>query len=389
MKLKIGVVLSNFPVVSETFINTFLSHLGEHEIYIFANISNFNSLEPNWKGRPYFNKYRNLRSVLFNVLLLLKIPIYLRRLITLRKKGVSYKRILLDANIWTAKKLDYLHFPFATEIIGREHYASVLGAKNTISFRGSDVNVYPIFHGMSYTHYWKYIFKVHCNSVELRDKLFSEHGLDAATPVEVIHPALREEYVLDEKALSEMINTRSYEIEHFVTIGRLHWVKDYPLLFQALGELKKQGIRFQYTIIGNGPEKEHLMFLAKEFEIAKNINWIGAANGKEIIGYLQGATLYLQSSLAEGFSNSCLEAQSQGLQCVVTHVSGMKACIQPDAGGCVVSDRNYHSFSDAIKSLVSQSVQSRREQGMNAAMKVTNLFTRERQKEQWLNFFID
>ena len=99
--------------------------------------------------------------------------------------------------------------------------------------------------------------------------------------------------------------------------------------------------------------------------------------------------MYLQSSLAEGFSNSCLEAQSQGLQCVVTHVSGMKACIQPDTGGCVVSDRDYHSFSDAIKSLVSESVQSRREQGMNAAMKVTNLFTRERQKEQWLNFFID
>ena len=389
MKLKIGVVLSNFPVVSETFINTFLSHFSEHEIYLFANISDYNSLEPNWKGRPYLNKNKNLKAILLNILLLLKIPIYLRRFIFLREKGISYKRILIDANIWTANKLDYLHFPFATEIIGREHYASVFGAKNTISFRGSDVNVYPIFHNMSYDLYWKNIYKVHCNSAELRDKLISDHALDAEAPVEVIYPALREEYVFDEGVFSEMIKKRNYEVEHFVTIGRLHWVKDYPLIFQALGELKRQGLCFQYTIIGDGLEKEHLMFLAKEFEIEKNINWIGSANGKEIIGYLYRATLYLQSSLAEGFSNSCLEAQSQGLQCVVTNVGGMKACIQPDLGGCVVSDRDYHSFSDAIKSLISESVQSRRLKGMNAAMEVRNRFTRERQKEQWLNFFIN
>ena len=184
-----------------------------------------------------------------------------------------------------------------------------------------------------------------------------------------------------------MVSKRSYENEHFITIGRLHWVKDYPLIFQALRKLKNEGIQFQYTIIGHGPEEEHLMFLAKELEIEKNINWVGVTNSTDIIALLKRSTLYLQSSYAEGFSNSCLEAQSQGLQCVVTNVSGMRVCIQKDAGGVIVSDRDYNSFADAIKSLINQSVQTRRINGFKTAIEVTKLFTRENQKKQWLNFF--
>lgn len=387
LKLKIGVVMSNFPVISETFINTFLSHFSECEIYIFANILDYNVLEPNWKCRSYLNNYRSLRSLFFKLLLLLKILIYFKRFKALRKKGVSYKRLLIDANIWTTRKLDYIHFPFATQIIGREHYASVMGARNTISFRGSDVNVFPIFRNMSYNSYWKYISRVHCNSEELRDKLLYEHGLDSETFLEVIHPALREEYYTNERELSDLVSQRSYQNEHFVTIGRLHWVKDYPLIFKALSKLKKEGIQFQYTIIGNGPEEEHLMFLAKELEIEKNINWVGVTNSTDIIVLLQRSTLYLQSSYAEGFSNSCLEAQSQGLQCVVTKVSGMRVCIQKDLGGVIVSDRDYNSFADAIKSLINQSFETRRIKGLNTAIKVKELFTRENQKKLWLNFF--
>lgn len=387
MKLKIGIVLSNFPVISETFINTFLSHFEESEIYLFANISDYSSRKSNWNYKPYLSGLKNIKSVYSIVLSLLKIPFYLSRYKCLRKNGISCKRLIIDANIWTTHKLDYLHFPFATEIIGREHYASVIGAKNSISFRGSDVNVYPVFRNMSYATYWKYISKVHCNSEELLKILINEHSLPRDKHIEIIYPALREEFRISGGDLAQIINARSFEKEHFITIGRLHWVKDYPLIFQTLGQLKKEGLQFQYSIIGNGPEKEHLLFLAKELNINENIRWVGSLSGFDVIEYLAEATLYLQSSLAEGFSNSCIEAQAMGLQCVVTNVSGMSVCIQQNSGGHLVFDRDCHSFSDAIKSLINDSQETRRHQGMKAALEVTSLFTREKQKEEWLNFF--
>ncbi len=386
--MKIGVVLSKFPVVSETFINTFLAHLSEHEIYLFAQISRFDHIESNWIYKPYLNKWPNLHSTLLNIFVLCKIPFYIGRFKKLREHGLSYKQLFADANIWTMKKLDYLHFPFGTQIIGREHYAALLGAKSTISFRGSDVNVYPVFHQMSYQPYWKSISKVHCNSIELRDKLVSEHELPLDMNVEIIYPALQEAYQNNEQAQIKIVMERDYIMEHFISIGRLHWVKDYPLIFQALGHLKMQGLQFKYTIIGNGPDKEHLLFLAKELNIDANIDWVGSLSGKAIIEHLKRATLYLQSSLAEGFSNSCLEAQSQGLQCVVTNVSGMQACIQQDVGGCIVQDRNYVSFAESICQIVHTSPEIRRANGIEAAQRVVNQFTIERQKNHWINFFI-
>jgi colanic acid/amylovoran biosynthesis glycosyltransferase len=312
---------------------------------------------------------------------------YFKRAFFLRNKGIPVKQIIADANIWTTNRLDYLHFPFGTSILKREHYAALLGAKATISFRGSDVNVFPIYHQLSYAKFWPLIAKVHCNSSELLAKLQSEHDLSESMPSYIIHPALRNDYINDETTLNDIILKRDYTQEHFITIGRLHWIKDFVLTFNALAELKKQGLSFLYTIIGTGPEKEHLVYLAHELGIDQHINWLGLKHAHDIKKSMQKATLYIQSSYAEGFSNACIEAQSQGLSCIVNNVSGMHKCIEEGKTGVIVASRNSNDFAQAILQQVQVDPNERRKQSFYTASRALELFSLDKQRQQWQVFF--
>jgi colanic acid/amylovoran biosynthesis glycosyltransferase len=385
--MKIGVTLNRYPVVSETFIETFLSHFMGHELVLFANLNKGTSLKQGWRLKPYLNHRPTFKQIPAYLYVLILIFFRFRRFMVLYRKGVPVKRLIADACIWTTNGLDVLHFPFGNHVFGREHYAGVMGCKASLSFRGSDVNVFPVFHHLSYRTMWPYVQKVQANADELLQKLVSVHQLPAQLPTEVIAPALRDVFRLTDKQIDAICAGRDYTREHFLTIGRLHWVKDFPLIFHALSILKQRGISFRYTIVGGGPEREHLYYLANELGIAADIEWKGSMNSAAILTLMQSCTLYIQSSLAEGFSNSCIEAQSQGLLCVVTPVSGMEACIENGKTGLISGSRRPEDFADAIFRLIGYSVEERQERARYAAKRVRDLFTVERQRSQWLDFF--
>lgn len=383
--MKIGLVLNNYPKMSEPFIGSFISHIEtENEIFLLAE---FNENKINNK-RLNFLPYLSFKGhkIFTKIYLSIKLIFYLKRYFYLKNKDVGAKMLIADAGIWTLPKLDYLHFPFANLAFGREYYAEVLGAKMSISFRGSDLNVYPIYHGLNYDNILKKADKIHCNSVELKQKL-AQHHFNDFEKVTIISSAIREDYSIEQQVLLDLINHRDYQKETFVTIGRLHWVKDYVLTFEALGLLKRDGYQFDYRIIGSGPEKEHLMFLADFHNITENVHFLGGRNSNEIKAELQQSTMYLQTSLAEGFSNSCLEAQSQGLLCVVTDVSGMSACIENGVTGIILKERNSEHMKNSIIELMNLDRVERRNRELYASERVFSQFSQQIQKQAWINFF--
>ncbi len=383
--MKIGLILNNYPKLSEPFIGSFISHIEtENEIFLLAE---FNENKIN-NQRLNFLPYLSFKGhkIFTKIYLSINLIFYLKRYFYLRNKGISSKLLIADAGIWTLSKLDYLHFPFANLVFGREYYAEVLGAKMSISFRGSDLNVYPIYHKLSYENILKKADKIHCNSIELKEKLL-QHQFNEFDKVTIIHSAIREDYKIEQKVLLDLINHRDYQKEIFVTIGRLHWVKDYALTFEALSLLKRDSYQFDYKIIGDGPEKEHLMFLADFYNITENVHFLGARNSNEIKKQLQQSTMYLQTSLAEGFSNSCLEAQSQGLLCVVTDVSGMNACIENDVTGIILKERSSEQMKDSIMALMNLDRVERRNRELYATERVFSQFSQQIQKQAWINFF--
>lgn len=384
--MRIGIVLNRYPVHSETFIETFLNHLSGSDVILYAKITDKTKIANRWNIKPYLRGIPAPSELHYWLTSLALILIYHKRFIFLKKAGVPIRQLIADAPIWTTSNLDILHFPFGNSAIGRELYASLLNAKMTVSFRGSDINVFPIFNNCSYISIWPYVHSIHCNSKELANKL-QRHNLPSDIPITIIPAALRKEIQtinIKKSTFQQLAGLSAKNPLIITTIGRLHWIKDYPLAIRTIYELKRAQIHIKYYILGDGPEKEHLMFLIHELNLQNEISLLGKASINEIQNHLATSHVYLQTSLAEGFSNACLEAQAFGLPCVVPSISGMDACVEHGQTGMIVRSRKEEEFASSIQYILKNRASFDADY---IAGRVKHLFSLEEQRNLWLNFF--
>jgi colanic acid/amylovoran biosynthesis glycosyltransferase len=126
------------------------------------------------------------------------------------------------------------------------------------------------------------------------------------------------------------------------------------------------------------------MFLINELGLQKQIVLCGNVNSDQINYHLGSTHIYLQTSLSEGFSNSCIEAQAFGIPCIVPAISGMSQCVEDGKTGIIVKNRNENSFVDSIINLINHynSFDS-----YYISSRVKKNFSVEIQREHWIHFF--
>jgi colanic acid/amylovoran biosynthesis glycosyltransferase len=381
--LKIGLILSNSPQASETFLNTFIAILKEkHELILFVSRKTKNI---DIKQKEYLKS--NVKSLIqipkFIILLILNYGTFSK----LRRKSNSVKQLIADLPIWTTPNLDYLHFGFGNLVFGREYYGGVMDCKMTLSFRGSDINVFPIWHNKSYSNALALADKVQANSQEL---LFSlkNHYSKIETKGVIIHPGLQDTFRVGQTEIEGFVGLRERNARlEIVSIGRLHWVKGYELALMALALFKKNRNDFNYTIIGAGVESEKLVYLIHSLGLNDNVKLESQKSALEIREIMERSNLFLQTSWAEGFSNSTLEAQALGLPVVVTPVSGMSTIVEHGETGFVCED---FTIEEVLKGLNWYKTLSKVELGELARIasnRVQEHFSGEVLKNKWLAFF--
>lgn len=135
--------------------------------------------------------------------------------------------------------------------------------------------------------------------------------------------------------------------------GRLTNQKALPVLLQALQQVAKTYSDVQLIILGHGEEKETLMTLANELDIAEQVIFHSPVN--DVSPYLDAADIFVLPSLAEGISNSLLEAMSAGLACIATSVGGSPTVLDYGKCGILVSPGNVDQLSDALIELCTSS----------------------------------
>ena len=381
--MKIGIVLSNPPQVSETFLNTFITILKEkHELILFVSRKTENI---DIKQKEYLKL--NIKSLIqipkFIILLTLNYGTYSK----LRRKSNSVKQLIADLPIWTTPNLDYLHFGFGNLVFGREYYGGVMDCKMTLSFRGSDINIFPIWHNKSYSLALELAYKVQANSQEL---LFSlkDHYPKIDSKGVIIHPGLQDTFRVGQTEIEGFVSLRERNAQlEIISVGRLHWVKGYELALMALALFKKNGNDFNYTIIGAGVESEKLVYLIHSLGLKDNVKLMSQKSALEIREIMERSNLFLQTSWAEGFSNSTLEAQALGLPVVVTPVSGMSTIVEHGKTGFVCEDFTMEGVLKGLnwyKTLLK--VESGKLSGI-ASNRVQEKFSSVILRENWLEFF--
>ncbi len=391
--MKIGLVLPELPQYSETFFRYKIKGLiaNGHEVTVFAAGKKSPVRNENYRvsTAPKLLSGSSLVSVLRAGVVCLYTfvlsPLRSIKLYSLERRsgrGVSeyVKSIYINSHI-IGHKLDRLHFGFATTALKRENVAQAIGADMSVSFRGFDINVYPLKHSGCYSLLWKRIDRVHTISDYLREKAI-KLGLDENTPFMKITPAVDPDK-FQMKNNSGKLN-RPLKI---LTVGRLNWIKDYETAISALRIVRNNGIDFHYDIVGDGKELERIRFAVYQAGLQENVSFCGKLSHDKVKDMMNDADIYLQTSMQEGFCVSVLEAQACGLICIVSDADGLRENVVDNVTGFIAERRNPAGFAAKIMEVLNADSSKLTLISTNARARVETEFDIARQDKLFNQFF--
>lgn len=108
-----------------------------------------------------------------------------------------------------------------------------------------------------------------------------------------------------------------------VSVCNLYPVKSIDIVLKACALLKNK-FKFEYHIIGQGPEYTKLLKLTNYLKINDRVKFLGALRNDEVINILPEYDIFVLPSINEAFGNAYLEALSAGLPCIAVEGQGCK-----------------------------------------------------------------
>ncbi len=390
--MTIGIVLATPPGYSETFFTSKINGLKKNgfEVILFVQTpqKGFSLCKVSQSPRIFTNPVFQLFSSVYEFVRLIphfkKVFHFFKEE---KKEGTSiihiYKKIYLNAHI-LKHKLDWLHFGFATQALGKEFVAQSIGAKMAVSFRGFDINVYPLKHPNCYDLLWQQVDKIHSISYYLLSKA-NQLGLPTLIPYQIIAPAVNMIQFPPE------FNSHLQPPFSILTIARLNWIKGIDTAIDSMKLLDEKGINFTYTIIGSGTEKEKEQYHYQviQLNLTHKINFIGKLSHQETIDYLKKADIYIQPSINEGFCNAVLEAQAMGKLCIATNTGGLTENIENNKTGWLIPKNNPEALANKIIEVVHLPNDKKQIISLQARERIKQHFTIKKQQEEFINFYND
>jgi len=166
-----------------------------------------------------------------------------------------------------------------------------------------------------------------------------------------------------------------------LSVGRAVAKKGYGDLLEALARLPP-GLRWRLVHIGGGPERRRLMRRAARLGLGGRIEWQGAQAQAAVLAALREADLFVLASRVakggdrDGLPNVLMEAQSQGLACVATAVSGIPELVRDGDNGLLVQSGAPAALAAALAGLIADPVR-RGEMGRRGQERIVAEFSHE------------
>ena len=139
-----------------------------------------------------------------------------------------------------------------------------------------------------------------------------------------------------------------------LSVGELSKRKNHATVIKAIAKLKNPHIK--YYVAGIGPEKEHLIALARELGIAEQVHLLGFQNKLRDL-YL-AADLNAFISLREGLGMGGLDGVALGLFILASADTGAKDYVDPQTGILIKKPLDIDEVSSAIKLVIDKGLKS-------------------------------
>jgi sugar transferase (PEP-CTERM/EpsH1 system associated) len=134
------------------------------------------------------------------------------------------------------------------------------------------------------------------------------------------------------------------------TVGRMQGVKDQVLLARAfvLALQQQPGLRerWRLVMVGEGPLREQALHILTQAGVA-SLAWLPGERA-DVPQIMQSLQCFVLPSLAEGISNTILEAMACGLPVVATAVGGNAELVAAGRTGDVVPAADPQALADAL-----------------------------------------
>ncbi len=385
----IAIYSGNIP--STTFIENLINVLSEDgfKIYLFGKQKKKVSYNENVKLFP--TPSDDFKLVFFVIKEFIKlfrgnIKLLRKSLKEIGKKHSTLKKKIINAGFIFPilnHQPDIFHIQWAKTVEQNQEIFSLLNCRIALSLRGAHINYSPLTDKNlknAYNKYFPDIDGFHAVSDAI-GKEAVRYGAEA-NKIKVIHSAVRDELFTE--------NPRLYnagKIPEIISVGRHHWKKGYHYAIDAMNILKNDGIKFRYTIIAQGEVPEEIIYLINDYKLDEEIKIINGMQYEDLIKQLTNAHLLLLPSVEEGIANVVLEAMAAGVPVITTDCGGMKEVVKNKYNGYIVPSRNPAATAERIKEFLNSDIKDLREIVKNARATIQDDFSREKQKNDFRNFY--
>ena len=240
--------------------------------------------------------------------------------------------------------LGYLNLAFSMIRPFLPQGVRIIGRESSIVSEVQKSRAYPKLWNWAYSHFYKKLDGVVCQSNFMADDLFLNFSVPK-NKIEVINNPIdigRVNELSSSTLEQEYLND---EIIRFVAVGRLVNVKGFKLLFEALAKLTFHS--WELALVGSGPLESELRNQADLLNLSNKIKFIGYKKNPYIL--MKHADACILSSYYEGFPNVVLESLACGTPVIATPAIGGTVEILSGVEGCfIATEVGANSLADAI-----------------------------------------
>ncbi|AMV40922.1 glycosyltransferase [Planctomyces sp. SH-PL62] len=142
-----------------------------------------------------------------------------------------------------------------------------------------------------------------------------------------------------------------------ICVARLAEQKGLPILIEAAGRLKAEGVDFELTIVGDGPLRGEIEALIGRLGLGDSVRLLGWKGGPEVRELLLEHRALVLPSFAEGLPVVIMESLALGRPVVTTWVAGIPELVQPGVNGWLVPPSSVGALADAMREVLDAPVE--------------------------------
>jgi glycosyltransferase involved in cell wall biosynthesis len=169
----------------------------------------------------------------------------------------------------------------------------------------------------------------------------------------------------------------------WLAVGRLTPQKDYATLLQAFQSLADVPTRL--IIAGRGELWDEVWTQAQQLGVASRVTLLGVRD--DISALLAAADGFVLSSGWEGMPNVVMEALAAATPVVATRVGGVPELVQTGKSGLLVAPRDPSALCQAMRQLMSLSVEQRRAMGLSGREYVAANYSLQAMADRWMALY--